>query len=353
MNKGEEDIYIEELEAVDDSFSAKKDTQINKVNILCVDDKPENLKEMETLLEDYVLEVITAGSGNEALKLMLEYDFALILLDAEMQNMDGCKTAEMMRNNEKTRHIPIILITEISDSRHFLFTGYKAGAVDCLLRPIDPNILKSKISIFTELYVQKKLLEQKMNELEVIKKELEKANRKLINLSFIDGLTKIANRRRFDESLYREWKRAKRSKLEISIIMIDIDYFKFYNDNYGHQVGDECLIKVAKALVECAKRSQDLVARYGGEEFVAVLPETNYSSACHVAEIMRQSIIALNIKHVHSKALKVVTISLGVCAAVPLKGFTFIDFTKKADAQLYNAKKGGRNRVSSIDLTHR
>ncbi len=351
MEKKEKELFIEELEAVDETQDIYTDAQINKVNILVVDDKPENLKEMETLLEDYVLEVITAGSGNEALELMLKHDFALVLLDVEMQDMDGFKTAEMMRNNEKTRHIPIILITEMSNDRQFLFKGYQAGAIDYLLRPIDINILKSKISVFTELFIQKKLLEQKMYELEDIKEKLEEANRKLLNLSFIDGLTKIPNRRRFDESLYWEWKRTKRSKCVISIIMIDIDYFKFFNDNYGHQAGDECLIRVAKTLVECAKRPQDLVARYGGEEFVVVLPETNYSNASYVAELMREKIISLNIAHLNSKVDKVVTISLGICTGIPGKDLTLTDFTREADVQLYNAKKTGRNRVCGIDLT--
>lgn len=351
MNRDEKEPDLEELEVVEEQQFSNKDFQINKVNILCVDDKPENLKELGSLLQDNILEVVTAGSGKEALKKMEELEFALILLNAEMQNSEGYKTAEIMRSDEKSRHTPIIFITEESNDRHLLFKGYKAGAIDYLLRPIDPNILKSKISIFIELFVQKKLLEQKMKELEAIKIELEEANRELVNLSFIDGLTKIANRRRFDESLYWEWKRAERAGEVISIIMIDIDFFKLYNDNYGHQAGDQCLIKVAKALVECAQRPQDLVARYGGEEFVVVLPETNYKSGCYVAELMRRKVINLNMEHKYSIVSNVVTISLGVSTSIAGKDYELSEVMRLADLELYNAKKSGRNRISCVDLT--
>ena len=178
---------------------------------------------------------------------------------------------------------------------------------------------------------------------------LKKANERLKLLSVIDGLTQIPNRRRFDEYLTSEWKRYCREKGHISLILCDIDFFKFYNDSYGHQSGDDCLKEVARAIHESARRSVDLVARYGGEEFVVVLPGTKLENAMIMAEKVRKNVKNLKIEHIKSKVHDYVTLSLGVAAMVPGNDNSAEELVAQADQALYEAKKNGRNQSISIE----
>ena len=178
--------------------------------------------------------------------------------------------------------------------------------------------------------------------------QLSEANKKLEFLSRSDSLTGIANRRLMDEILDNEWLRAIRNESSISFLLIDVDYFKMYNDNYGHLMGDECLIMVAATLKEIPGRPTDLVARYGGEEFALVLAET--TGAQTVAEDCRRSIEELQIQHGFSDTADVVTISVGVCTCFPKSGTNPRMIVDAADKALYKAKKSGRNRVEIIVL---
>ena len=171
------------------------------------------------------------------------------------------------------------------------------------------------------------------------------ANKELERLSSTDGLTGLYNRRTFDETLAKEWKRCARESKPLAVILLDIDSFKPYNDNYGHQAGDSCLQKVAKALAGVTSRPGDIVARYGGEEFVFVLPGTDGDHAMSVAEKARSAVASMRLKHEHSKAEKFVTISLGVAHTVPSDGVKGPELVKKADAALYLAKESGRNQA--------
>lgn len=179
-----------------------------------------------------------------------------------------------------------------------------------------------------------------------IQKALETANEQLILISNQDGLTGLANRRRFDQYLNREWFAHKRIKKEFSLILCDVDHFKFYNDTYGHREGDECLKRIALAIEGCMRRPRDMAARYGGEEFAAILPETGLEGALQMAEKIRSQVAALYIPHESSKICDHVTISLGVAVVVPTSDLTEKDFVEMADISLYEAKeKGGRNCV--------
>ncbi len=322
----------------------------DKINILIVDDRPESLFVLENILKELNLNIVKATSGNQALSLMLEYDFALVLLDVKMPEIDGFETAKLMRENEKTRNTPIIFVTAIDKNKRGIFKGYEIGAVDYLFKPIEPLILKSKVSVFVELYRQKEklkkqteILKEKVDEL----MRLRELNSRLEHLSSIDVLTGISNRRSFEENIKAEWKRAIRSKTTISLIMIDIDHFKEYNDYYGHQAGDKCLEKVAKAIVASIQRPADLVARYGGEEFVAVLPESDRDGAVFIAEKIRNKVESLKIRHEHSSVSSYVTVSLGTATMLPQTQDSVEELIYLADRALFRAKYNGRNNVES------
>lgn len=320
----------------------------NNINILIVDDRNDNLLVLESLLDKMNCNVMKATSGNEALSLMLENDFALVLLDVQMPEMDGFETAELMRCNSRTRYIPIIFVTAISKEQKCIFKGYEVGAVDYLFKPIEPIILQSKVKVFLDLYNQKKLVEEQTELLELKIKELmelKDMNFELESLTMTDGLTGISNRRYFNEYIEKGWKNCMRSGEPISLIMADIDFFKAYNDNYGHLKGDECLIEVARTIMSCVDRPMDFTARYGGEEFAIVLPETDMNGAMHIAERLRKEIEKLSIKHEYSSISTYITISLGVTTIIPTQALSIQEFIDNADKGLYKAKSSGRNQI--------
>ncbi len=321
-------------------------------HVLIVDDKPENLMVLEVLLEGMECNVVKATSGNEALGLMLEYNFALVLLDVQMPDMDGFETAELMRGSERTRYIPIIFVTAISKEKISIFKGYEVGAVDYLFKPIEPIILKSKVKIFIELSTQKKLLEEQSELLELKIKELielKNDNSRLENLSFHDGLTRIANRRSFDQYIEKAWKGSIRSNTALSLIMIDIDSFKMYNDNYGHLKGDDCLIYVARTLGSSIKRPMDFVARYGGEEFIFILPDTDSEGASKVAERIKNNIGVISIPHEFSEVSKYVTISQGIVTIYPSIEDKLEESIHNSDLAMYRSKQLGKNLITAFD----
>lgn len=321
--------------------------------ILIVDDRPENLLTLERLLDSPNLEVIKAHSGEEALGLTLDHDLALVLLDVKMPGMDGYEVAELMRSSRKTKGIPIIFVTAELQGDHHLFKGYESGAVDYLFKPLNPVVLKSKVAVFIELFRQKLELQQitveldrKVAELEDMQQQLEETNEQLLLLSVTDGLTGLLNRRQFDKLLMEEWKRSFRTKKHLSLIILDIDHFKAYNDTYGHAAGDECLKQVARTIAETVRREADKVARIGGEEFGIILPETDAQGCSHVAELTRQEIERLAIEHTGSKTSEVVTVSIGIASQVAEEcNATSRTLFQTADQALYRAKEKGRNRI--------
>ena len=176
-------------------------------------------------------------------------------------------------------------------------------------------------------------------------RQLEQVNQELEELAIIDGLTKIANRRKFDEYIAAEWQRLAREKISLSLILCDIDYFKLYNDTYGHQAGDRCLQQVAQAISKAIKRSADLVARYGGEEFAVILPHTTVEGAEYLAQQIRLQVKALQLPHINSPVDIYLTLSLGVAGCIPERDSSPDALIAAADASLYQAKELGRNRV--------
>lgn len=331
---------------------------MNRTKILIVDDRPENLLVLESLLDRPDVELVKADSGNEALARILDDDFALVLLDVQMPGMDGYEVAELMRGNKHTRHIPIIFVTAKHKEEAAIFKGYDAGAVDYLFKPLEPVILKGKVGVFLEMHRQKKELEEKTRELDQrladlqeLKKLLERTNEQLTHLSRMDGLTGLLNRRSFDEIYQDEWQRCRRDGKPLSILIIDIDYFKAYNDYYGHTLGDDALKMVAQSLAGTVQRHIDKVARYGGEEFVIVLPRTELSGAEVMAQKVCENVRRLGITHQASAGEKRITVSIGVAAVVPAPEFEPLQLVEYADGKLYEAKAAGRNCWRTGDLT--
>ncbi len=318
-------------------------------HILIVDDIKSNLISLRALLEVEDVNVIEASSGNEALKILFKEKIDLILLDVQMPEMDGFEVAEILRKNKKTENIPIIFITAINKSEEYIFRGYSLGAVDYIYKPIKNELLRNKINVFIRLSKQAKIIEEKTFGLEEKIKQLEKAEETISKLAKLDGLTNINNRRTFNEEFEKEWSRGVRNKRTLSVIMIDIDVFKSYNDSYGHIKGDSCLISVANELKNSMTRGFDIIARYGGEEFVALLPNTEKDGAMYIAEKIRSNIENLKIDHISSKVKKTVTISLGVSSVIPDKKMKNLEFLSSADDALYEAKNNGRNRVEYMD----
>lgn len=324
----------------------------NTNNILIVDDRQDNILVLESLLEGLDCCIFKATSGNEALSLMLEYEFALVLLDIQMPHMDGFEVAELMRVREKTRNVPIIFVTAIYKEQKYIFKGYERGAVDYIFKPIEPIILISKVKVFLNLYKQARQLREQAQQLEERLEELlelQVANDKLLTLSNLDSLTGIPNRRYFDHFLELNWRDSIRERKSISLIMIDIDYFKEYNDHYGHVKGDECLTNVANCIATTLRRPRDFVARYGGEEFAVVLPNSEGEGALQVAETIRNNIIELFIPHETSKGIPQITVSLGVASIKPMASDELEDIIRDADEALYNSKSLGRNKVTFLD----
>ena len=319
-------------------------------NILLVDDRPENLLALETILKRPGLNLLKALSGNEALGMLFDYDFALILLDVQMPEMDGFETAELIRGNEETRHIPIIFVTAISKEQKHVFRGYEAGAVDYLFKPLDPDILQNKVNIFLELYQQKKTLEeltrnleQTIEELETGKRIIEEKNKILNDLSIRDGLTGLYNHRHMEDVSTQEFIRASRYQTDLSCLLMDLDYFKKVNDTFGHVFGD-VVLKEFSRRVKRNLRGADPAFRYGGEEFMVLLPHTGIEGARQTAEKLRAYCEAN--PYTDGTTSTIVTVSIGLASVKEHDPQSAGDLISYADKALYRAKAEGRNRIA-------
>ena len=279
-----------------------------------------------------------------AIKEVLRIRPTVILQDLVMPDIDGLTLLKYYRAHPDIRNIPVIVLS-VKEEPKVKSEAFYLGANDYLVKLPDEVELVARLRYHSKAYVYQLQRDEAFKALQESQQRLAEMNKRLMRLSILDGLTGIPNRRRFDESLGIEWKRAMRNKTPISLILMDIDYFKLYNDHYGHQEGDECLKKVAKTLESLIQRPTDLVSRYGGEEFVALLPETGPDGAKILAERMRQTVEELCIPHQQSKVSECVTLSLGVASVVPERGESAEKLVEMADKALYKAKQSGRNRV--------
>jgi diguanylate cyclase (GGDEF)-like protein len=296
--------------------------------LLLVDDQPLKLHFLNQIFQDEY-QIFTANSGKEALALCQVQQPDLVIMDIIMTEMDGYEVCRSLKRNTLTLNIPVIFVTAFNDAEEEE-KGFAAGAVDFIARSARPNVIRARVKTHITLKHHSDLLR---------------------SLSLMDGLTGIANRRHFDQAFMAEWRRCIRWKQPLALIMIDIDFFKQFNDYYGHQAGDACLIQVAKSLKAGLNRSHDLTARYGGEEFVCLLPETALEGAQEKAQSLLKSILKLAIPHERSSlAGGVVSISLGVAVATPTQHDDPLTIIQCADRLMYTAKKSGRNQVQSMQL---
>jgi two-component system chemotaxis family response regulator WspR len=272
-----------------------------------------------------------------------------ILQDLVMPDVDGFTMVQRYRDHPVTAMVPIIILSSKEDP-HDKSQAIERGATDYVVKLPDRIELIARIRAHSRSFMAQQERDAAFRALAAARLELEAKNAFLERLTAIDGLTGTANRRRFDEALAAEWRRARRDGTELSLVLIDVDFFKMYNDHYGHLEGDDCLRKVASALTAGLHRPGDLVARYGGEEFVVILPGTDVVGAGIVAEALRAAVEALALPHARSAVGGCVTISLGSATLSPKDFDDSGDTTaliKGADRALYQAKRSGRNRHCS------
>ena len=296
--------------------------QAHNGRLLIVDDAMENIQILNHVLGGEH-EVLFARDGARALELARQHLPDLILLDAVMPGMDGYEVCAALRASPELRDIPIIFVTALTTPQDET-RALEAGAVDFITKPFNVAVVRARVRTHLTLKRQSDAMRE---------------------LTLTDALTGVANRRSFNDAIDNEWRRCARAQAPLSVIMVDIDHFKHYNDSFGHQAGDACLAQVADAMRSCAGRPPDLLARYGGEEFVVLLPQVGSQGAQTVAKRILAAVRELAIPHRVSPAGETVTVSLGVATTVPGEASYDGDMlVRTADNALYRAKEAGRNR---------
>jgi two-component system, chemotaxis family, response regulator WspR len=282
---------------------------------------------------------------HQAIAQAIQIKPTVILQDLVMPGLDGLTLVREYRNNPITRDIPIIVLSTKEDPM-IKSAAFAAGANDYLVKLPDNIELVARIRYHSRSYMTLLQRDEAYRALRVSQQQLLDTNLVLQRLMNSDGLTGLSNRRHFDEYLELEWRRAIREQTQMSLMMIDVDYFKAYNDTFGHLEGDEALRQVAKAIRASCSRPSDLPARYGGEEFALVLPNTSPGGARLLAEKLRQTVAGMNIPHMAPREGSTLTVSIGLATVVPGVGSHSRQLIQSADQGLYAAKNNGRNQVA-------
>ena len=306
-----------QINQIDREITAPKQKPI----ILVIDDHPANIQIINSILSsDYT--VLAATSAALALDICQQTIPDLIISDVVMPQMTGLQLCQRLAQHPDTKDIPVIFMTSFSKPEEEN-ACWQSGGADFITKPVQPMTLKNRVNAQLKFKAQKEFLSQ---------------------LAFIDGLTGVYNRRYFEQHIIKLMGRADRVQCSLSLLLIDIDFFKLFNDNYGHLAGDSTLRQVASVIKASLLRPIDFVCRYGGEEFVVVLPETDGEGAMEVAERIRQNVVQKQMPHEHS-AHHIVTVSIGVAYYHDdIEGH--LGLIEKADENLYTAKKSGRNSVA-------
>lgn len=292
---------------------------MTRPRLLLVDDEPVNIRVLREIFREEC-DLLMATSGQQAIEVCTGERPDLVLLDIMMLGMDGLETCRRLLQEPMFESLPIIFVTGQTSAEEET-AALEAGGVDFITKPVNPSVVRARVR--TQLL-------------------LSEQRRQLHELAFTDGLTGVANRRRFDERLDREWRAARRSGHPLGLILLDIDHFKAYNDAHGHLLGDETLRWVAQTLQSALRRPLDLLARYGGEEFACIIPDADADAALRTAEHLRNAVMRGERPHEASTTSPFVTVSLGAAAMVPDPegAGALLD---AADKALYAAKLCGRN----------
>ena len=310
--------------------------------VVIVDDTLANIEILYKILQgDY--DVFFAKNGRDGIRVVQREMPDLILLDIMMPEMDGYQVCTELKADPQTSAIPVIFITAMG-SEEDETRGLDCGAIDYLTKPISPPIVRARVRNHLEL-------KRSHDIMEALGRELTGKNLELVRLAREDGLTGLANRRHFDEMLDAEIKRAFRTRQFLSLILCDVDFFKRYNDHYGHVAGDKCLQMIGATMLSTFMRAGDVPARYGGEEFAVILPETTPGNALLLGEKLRRKIAELALPHAASDALEFVSFSVGVVGSLVTRERNAEWFLSAADQALYQSKEHGRNRVTAASVS--
>jgi diguanylate cyclase (GGDEF)-like protein len=296
--------------------------------VLIVDDEVSNIEILSAALEEEH-EICFATSGKEALEVARTVMPDLSLLDVLMPDMDGYEVCRQFKADPLLADVPVIFTTALGHQEAEV-RGLELGAIDYVTKPVSPLVVQARVRNHIEM---KQMRDQ------------------LTELAVTDALTGLGNRRRLEKALNQEVSRLARTAAQLSVIILDIDFFKRFNDSYGHTAGDRCITMVGATLNRALRRAVDLAVRYGGEEFACVLPDADHAEAMVVAHDIRDRIQALGIPHDKSDAAPYVTVSVGVATATCIPGVDPANWIKAADAQLYLAKAAGRNSVAGRVFT--
>lgn len=288
--------------------------------LIVVDDQPIHIRALCAIFKEQ-FDISIATSGRQALSLCAEVTPDLVLLDVVMPEMDGFEVCRQLQLMPSMARVPVIFLTAMQTEDDQV-ACFRAGAADFIAKPFNATIVRARVERMLAFKIQSDLLGR---------------------LAMTDGLTGLANRRRFDEYIEQSWSYCRRFELPISLLIIDVDFFKLYNDHYGHPQGDECLRSVASVMKDTVERPHDLIARYGGEEFACLLPGTDRAGANHLARQINQQVWELGQPHVANPKTDRVTVSIGVACCKPDSLGAFTEMLQAADKALYLAKSAGRN----------
>ena len=311
--------------------------QLSKLKVLIVEDSKVALKAISGYIEEMGVQPLLAETGAQAIELYRQQHPDIVLLDIILPDTNGYEVAKQIRMLQRKDDWTAIIFLSVMSKDEDLVRGIEAGGDDYIMKPVGSVVVQAKVRAMYRLVKMQRALVK-------LAEQLHDANQELQRLSMTDGLTGLANRRMFDETLQREWRRCIRLNKPMSLVMLDVDHFKQYNDLYGHPQGDECLKAIAKKLSKSAPRPADLVARYGGEEFIMVLGETDEDGARWVAERVRQRVALLQLPHAGSKH-QFVSVSCGIASIHPTRELSADILLQTADKALYQAKHQGRNTV--------